>query len=131
MRKRLNLGVVMVFQNIIRRIDMNHITKTDKTTKGGSMRQTGKIGKINREANKTLKKLYEEMGTTVCERCGGSFGLSWHHRHKRVWYRSCPEKLSEHAQTILLCAYCHNALEYEKDATRALFNELRGEECLN
>jgi len=86
-----------------------------------------------------LKRLYEEKGITSCEArvksiCRIWFALSWHHRHKRRWYKTkdhSREKLLESFnQTILVCAACHDYLEQHPDETRKYFKQLRGEEII-
>ena len=80
----------------------------------------------------TLKKLYLEKGITQCEirlpNCWTDNGLTFAHRHKRIWYKSQPEKLIEFNQTILGCIGCHMAIEYDKELTKKIFDNLRGEE---
>jgi hypothetical protein len=96
------------------------------------MKQIGKVGKINVRANLKLKKLFEENDIRSCEinlpGCMKTFALSWHHRHKRIWYRSQPEKLSEWKQAILSCAKCHHFAEQDAEFTEEIFLRLRGEE---
>jgi len=43
--------------------------------------------------NERLKKLYSLKGITRCEICGSEFILSFHHKHKRRWYKTKPELL--------------------------------------
>ncbi len=80
------------------------------------------------KANKILKEIYLDKGITVCEMCGGSFALSWHHRHKRWWYIKKTELLSSFNQTILVCQNCHNKIEYDKELHNKTFERLRGDE---
>jgi len=98
--------------------------------KRSPLNKIGKIGRINLDANKKLKDIYFALGINRCEvgleNCMPTFGLSWHHRHKRVWYRSCAEKLSEFNQTLLVCPSCHSALENDPILTSELFTNLRG-----
>lgn len=95
------------------------------------MKRIGKIGRVNIEANKKLKELFTEKEITRCELCQSPFMLSWHHRHKRLFYRGCPELLSEFNQVILVCAKDHDELERDKDYTKQVFLRLRGEEIDN
>lgn len=89
----------------------------------------GKIGKINQASNAKLKKMFTNIGITSCENCGSTYNLGFAHRHKRVWYRGKPELLSSFNQVILLCNFpCHDGIEYDRDATEAMFMRLRGEE---
>lgn len=92
------------------------------------MRKVGKIGKININSNRKLKKLFEEKNIVRCEVCGSTYMLSFAHRHKRVWYRSCPDLLSSFNQVLLLCIPCHEKIEYDTEATKELFLKKRGKE---
>lgn len=94
------------------------------------LNKIGKIGKRNIQANKTLKETFIEKGITRCEKCGSTFVLTFAHRHKRIWYRSKPELLSDFNQVLLLCIHCHTSIEYHKDLSDAVFLEHRGEEKL-
>lgn len=95
------------------------------------MRQLGKIGKINIKANRKLKKLFENKNIIRCEVCGSTYMLSFAHRHKRLWYRSCPDLLSSFNQVLLLCIPCHEKIEYDREATESLFMQKRGKELLD
>ena len=92
------------------------------------MRRIGKIGRINIKANKQLKELFYENEITFCEMCGTTWGLTFAHRHKRIWYRSKPELLSDANQVLLLCLECHQKLEADPKLTESMFMDLRGEE---
>ena len=76
-----------------------------------------------------LKRIYQQKGITTCEvkleKCMRSFGLSFHHRKKRVEYYKCPEELGEFSETLLTCAFCHDCLEKDKELTKKVFNKLR------
>jgi len=94
-----------------------------------------KRSKINRKANAELVKLYDEKNVKSCEvmeeNCQGAWALSFHHRHKRVWYYDKPDELLwSYNQTLLCCAYCHDCLEYSKDLHEYFFGRLRGKEEL-
>ena len=93
-----------------------------------ALKQIGKRGRINIAANKKLEKLYFDKGIMRCEICGGTFALSWHHRHKRWWYYKRTELLSALNQTLLLDARCHQKLESNKGLSEKKFEELRGPE---
>ena len=95
------------------------------------MKRIGKIGKINTEANKKLKEIFTEKKIYNCELCHSPFFCSFHHRHKRLFYRSCPELLSDFNQVVLLCAKCHDEAERDKEHTKDIFMKLRGEEIDN
>lgn len=92
------------------------------------MLKIGKIGKINILANRYIKSMFLSLGICFCEVCGTDYMLTFAHRHKRVWYRSCPELLHHITHVLLLCAKCHAAIEYDKDGTEKLFMKLRGAE---
>ena len=96
------------------------------------MRKKGKQEKINIKANILLKKLFEENDIRSCEinlpGCMKTFALSYAHRHKRIFYRSQPEKLSEWKQAILSCIRCHQICEADSELTEDIFMKLRGEE---
>ena len=88
---------------------------------------------VNKKANAKLKEIYLDKDILYCEarlaKCAVTFALSWHHRHKRFWYRDKPEELlHSFNQTILVCNYCHSRAEYEKEIHERLFKSLRGEE---
>lgn len=95
-----------------------------------SIRKVGKVGKANSRAIYHLKKLFTSKGITTCEYCGADNYLTYAHRHKRVWYRSCLEKLYDFLQVLLLCQTCHNMIEYNAERTEHLFLSLRGPENL-
>lgn len=82
----------------------------------------GKITKLNKKANRRLKKQFQEAGITYCEKCGSMFGLTFAHRHKRLWYRSCPEKLWDMNEVALLCLKCHQEIEYNKALSERVFD---------
>lgn len=98
--------------------------------KRSPLKKLGKIGKINKASNEKLKELFIENDITSCEICGLTYGLTFAHRHKRVWYRSRPELLSDANQVLLLCLECHQKIEYNKKLTEETFIRLRGEEVL-
>lgn len=81
---------------------------------------------INKAANKKCKDQCVEKEVTRCENCGYDNLLSFAHRHKRIWYKSQPEKLYDWNEFLLLCLRCHHDIEYSRDKTDELFNRLRG-----
>jgi len=89
----------------------------------------GKITKRNIQANKILKKIYQEKGITSCELrlsgCWGNKWLSFAHKKKRVEYLKCPEGLSDFNETILCCVPCHQQIEGNRKLTEYYFNKLR------
>lgn len=67
-----------------------------------------------------------------CENCGSTFGLSFAHRHKRIWYLHKPELLSDINQVLILCVFpCHYFLDGKPLELEQLFIKLRGEELTN
>lgn len=92
------------------------------------LQQIGRQGRINIEANKKLKDIYQNNSITECEICGGIFGLSWHHRHRRSYYYDKPELLSRLNQTLLLDLKCHQMVECSNEKHKYYFNKLRGKE---
>lgn len=89
----------------------------------------GKITDRNKHANKKLKELYTEKGIRFCEaRFPGCFVnnfLTFAHKHKRVFYLSCPEKLYAFDETLLLCVKCHDKIETSRELTEEIFRKLR------
>lgn len=96
------------------------------------MRQIGKIGLINYEANKRLEKKYEEKEIIVCEAglpgCLVLRFLSFHHRYRRIEYRDRDrqkhiENLSDYWDTLLVCAKCHEKLIPGDELSEQLFEK--------
>jgi len=90
----------------------------------------GKQTEINRKANADLRQIYEDKGIMRCEAnlkgCWGIDGLSWHHAHKRNWYKGKDRALlASFNQTILVCCQCHSILEQDPELTRQMFKLLR------
>lgn len=100
--------------------------------KRSKIKQVGKIGRRNAKANRELKEKFGQTSIRSCEirldKCMGTFGLSFAHRHKRIWYRSRPELLSDMNQVVLACAYCHGVIEKDAEMTEKVFTKLRGED---
>ena len=98
------------------------------------MKRVGRRTKINIAANKILKEKYLKLGIERCEirlsGCLPDFALGFAHRHKRVWYYSCPELLSEVKETLLSCPNCHAKIEVDKQLTEEVFQRLRSPERL-
>lgn len=94
------------------------------------MKRIGKIGKRNIEANKKLKEMF--AGTEYCEirlpGCMRTWPLQFCHRHKRIYYRSCPDKLSDYKQVVVGCQACHDKIENSRQLTEEVFLRLRGDE---
>ena len=90
-----------------------------------TMKQIGKIGRRNIIANRRLKKEYERRQITACEICGGTFGLSFHHKKQRAEYIKYPKKLSEFSETILLDIKCHDKMHDDKELNKKTFEKLR------
>lgn len=94
-----------------------------------------KIGRRTKEwiiERAKLVIIYREKGIESCEvrleKCMGKFGLSFAHRHKRVWYYDKPGLLGSFNETVRACAYCHSEMEKDKDLTEEVFNRLRKNE---
>lgn len=51
--------------------------------------------------------------------------LTFAHRHKRIEYKSCPEKLYDFNETLLLCINAHQMIEFDREKTKQIFKELR------
>ena len=89
----------------------------------------GKRTKINIEANKKLKEIYQEKGINTCELrfdgCMYNWGLGFAHRHKRWEYIKKSERLSDFNETVLACTMCHQLIENNKQLTEYVFNKLR------
>lgn len=81
-----------------------------------------------REKHK-LKKIYKEKEIETCEirfeKCMGTFGLSFAHRHKRIWYYDKLGLLGSFNETVLACGSCHAEIEKDKELTEEVFNRLR------
>lgn len=79
---------------------------------------------MNQKANNRLKEIFLSKGITRCELCGNNSWLSYMHRKKRRHYQTV-EELTDFNQVILACMSCHTQLEYDRDATEAVFRRLR------
>jgi len=77
----------------------------------------GKKGKEWIKARKRLKEEYLEKGITVCEYCGSSWALSFHHLDRR----SSGRAKHTFKDTRLLCAKCHDRVHRGRDVEK--FNE--------
>lgn len=80
------------------------------------------------KARKKLKEIYFDKGITTCEvrldGCWRNNGLSFAHRHKRIYYYSNPG-LGDFNETLLACINCHEKIENDKELTEKLFKTLR------
>lgn len=97
------------------------------------LNKIGKVGRNNLKANKEIAQMWLdkgidfcELGLTVCIQ--RMLPLQNVHRHKRMWYRNQPEKLSDFKQVVRGCTACHNRIENDKQLTEAVFFNLRGSE---
>ena len=84
------------------------------------------------EQRKKLKKIFEEKGIMLCEvrlddNCWLNNGLSFAHRHKRIWYKKAGREylLGDFRQVILACPYCHDKMEKSQSLTEEIFFKLR------
>jgi hypothetical protein len=93
------------------------------------LKKIGKQGTINLEANKEIHKMFRNKGIVRCEawfpKCLVDWTLQFAHRHKRIWYKKCPEKLYDFNEVILACQNCHTKLENNKELTEETFKKLR------
>jgi hypothetical protein len=87
--------------------------------------QSGKANIYWYECKKKLKPIFIEKGITRCECCGGTFAMSFHHRSKRWTYIRRKEDLGKFEEVILVCAFCHEKLETDKELTKLWFQKLR------
>lgn len=89
----------------------------------------GRIGKRNSDANRKLKKLFQDKGITRCEigmvGCWYSNALGFAHRKTRRHYYATPEKLYDFNEVIMACVICHQYIEGNKEATEYYFKKLR------
>jgi hypothetical protein len=87
--------------------------------------------RINYLANQRLLLEFRKRYIHTCEAklkgCKGYLFTSFHHRHKRNWYKikGNKELLGDFNQVILVCANCHSILEGNKELTENLFKQLR------
>ena len=99
------------------------------------LKKIGRTGKANLEANKIIKEMLSEVTYPHCELnlsgCTRNLYLTIAHRHKRAWYKSDPQKLSDRKQWVIACSPCHNTIEHNKDLTEKVFDNLRGNENTN
>lgn len=88
--------------------------------------------KPGKKYNVKLKEIYLDKGITSCEarldKCMKTFAMSFHHRHKRVWYKQNPDWLTDFNHTILVCANCHGLLERDRELHYKVFSKLRCQE---
>jgi hypothetical protein len=87
------------------------------------MNQIGKIGRINREARRSIAEQSEELGIEWCEIqfhgvCQGNFGLAPAHKEKREWYRGHHELLSDRRHWLAACQPCHIVLDDRSKTTK-------------
>lgn len=78
---------------------------------------------------------YEQGNITQQEAQKRNWALSFHHRHKRDWYkrfkRETEERLlGEFDQVLLVGQHYHSLLEADADLTAHYFEVLRGQEHL-
>ena len=97
------------------------------------LNKIGKIGKLNRKANRKLHELWIEKDIRYCEYpiphlCTQNMGLQNAHKHKRVWYRSKSELLYDYEQVVRICQRAHDLMEVSRRHTLEIFKRLRGPE---
>lgn len=113
-------------------------------------KKKSRVNTWNRIRKSVLKPMFEGKGIIYCEvtkwefERGNitekeakkrNFNLSFHHRHKRDWYkqftRETEEKLlGSFDQVLLVGQYYHQLIEYDADLTEYYFRVLRGQESL-
>lgn len=98
--------------------------------KRSPIKKVGKQGKRNASANKEIAELFAMNFINYCEadfphECSPFLTIA--HRHKRAWYYSQPELLSDFNQVAKLCVQSHDMIEHDAEATEELFIRLRGE----
>lgn len=101
--------------------------------KRSPLNRVGVKGKANIEANKRLKRIFEEMGQkNECEirieGCLKNWTLGFAHRHRRNWYNGDVDKLSDYKQVLISCASCHEKIDRDNKLLEAVFKTLRGDE---
>jgi hypothetical protein len=104
----------------------------------------------NRIRMSVLKPMFKKLNITYCEVSkylysqgmitdkqaqDRNFNLSFHHRHKRDWYKQFGREkeeqlLGDFSQVILVGDYYHNMLENNKELSDKWFLALRGEEVV-
>ena len=93
------------------------------------IKQLGKRGKEWIKERARLRVIYRRKGIDSCEvrfkDCMGVFGMSFAHRHKRVWYYNRPGLLGSFEETVRACAHCHDKMERDKGLTAEVFKRLR------
>lgn len=97
----------------------------------------------NKSANEKLDEIYKSKNLfDVCEvqvsdscikktktsSVGTKLGMTYAHRHKRVWYKEKEKRHLLHAfhETLRCCLSCHMKIETDRKLTNKLFIELRG-----
>ena len=91
--------------------------------------------KLNINYCEVAKYLYSKGMISEAQAYDRNFNLSFHHRHKRDWYK-CSDRekeeqmLGDYNQIIMVGDYYHDKLESSKELTKRWFLALRGEEVL-
>ncbi len=85
-------------------------------------------GKVNQRASREIAELWAINCIDYCEAdfphsCDGM--LTNAHRHKRSWYYSRPELLSDFNQVARLCVTAHQYLEHRREENEEFFIRLR------
>lgn len=87
---------------------------------------------LNQKARKKIAELAEQNNLSRCElKLAGCMGDAHApaHRHKRSWYYDKPEHyLYDLNQWVAACTNCHLKIEFDRELTMSLFNQLRGKE---
>lgn len=72
----------------------------------------------------SLKQRFQDEGKTSCEVCGQTSWLTPMHRMKRRHYTK--DTLWLYSEVIIACIKCHQKYEFDREGTKKLFEELRG-----
>ena len=107
------------------------MNKKQKPIKRTRIKQIGKVGKRNIQANAILKIMFRRKDITSCEimfeGCTGQLFLTNAHKHKREWYRPKAKqgKLYAFREVLRACQHCHQIIEDDKELTQNIFSQLR------
>ena len=89
--------------------------------------------KLNINYCEVTRYLYSFEMITEEQAVERNYNFSFHHRHKRDWYKQFGfkkegELLGDYSQVLFIGQYYHNMLEGNEELTKQWFDELRGEE---
>lgn len=88
----------------------------------------GRIGRINQEAAKINKQIFDEQENKICGVSGcTNLATQPHHRHNRDYYK-CKDKkkiilkLTDQSQIVWVCSFCHLKLPPGSEESERLFD---------